>query len=49
MKLDAIYDDFSAERKAAEPTFLIVGFVMINDEFVKLTKNRYYQIKEVNQ
>lgn len=45
MKLDAVYDDFPAERKAAERTFSKVGFIRISDEFVELTKERYYQLK----
>ncbi|HCA28433.1 MAG TPA: N-acetyltransferase [Ruminococcaceae bacterium] len=49
MKLDAIYDDFPAERKAAEHAFSKAGFVRISDEFVELKKERYYHIKEVNQ
>lgn len=46
MNLDAIYDDFPAERKAAEHAFSKVGFVRISDELVELTKERYYQLKK---
>jgi len=49
MKLEAIYDNFSVERKAAERTFSKVGFVRISDDFVELTKERYYHHKSDNE
>ena len=38
LNLDRIYDDFTANRVAAEKTFAKVGFVRINDEYVELIK-----------
>lgn len=46
LKLDRIYDDFSAARTAAEKVFSKVGFIRENDEFVVLTKDRYNQINK---
>ncbi|HBL84666.1 MAG: hypothetical protein A2Y17_11065 [Clostridiales bacterium GWF2_38_85] len=48
MKLNAIYDYFSSERKTAEHAFLKVGFVRINDELVELTKDRY-EINKISE
>ena len=46
MKLNAVYDDFPAERLAAERAFSKVGFVRISNDLVELTKEKYYRMKE---
>lgn len=44
--LEALYDDFPADREAAERIFSQAGFVRVGKNLVELTKDRFYRLRE---
>jgi hypothetical protein len=48
LEFECLTDDFSADRTAAEQTFASLGFERVEPALVRLTRERYLQLKEQN-
>lgn len=42
--IESLFDDFPADRIAAEKTYTSIGFVRINDDLVELTRDSFYKM-----